>query len=120
MKNIRTIYLISTGLLTALMLFSAGMYLFNNSLAVQNFEALNFPTWIIYPLAFAKILGLVALWTNKSETLKQWAFAGFFYNFLLALGAHTYVGDGNYAAAVLALIFLSVSFYTWNKLTKAS
>ncbi|WP_375561835.1 DoxX family protein [Bernardetia sp. OM2101] len=119
MKKIKIAYWVSTGLLSALMLISAGMYIFNNAQVSQDFLSLGYPTHIIYPLAIAKILGLIAIWTNKSKTLKEWAYAGFFFDFILALAAHLMADDGKFGGAVIALILFSVSYFTWKKLDAA-
>ena len=108
-KN-KVIYLISTGLLSALMLMSAGMYFFNNEMVAETFSKLGYPTYIIYPLAILKLLGLIAIWTKKSNTLKEWAYAGFFFDFCLALTAHLIVKDGEFVPALLALVLLLVSY----------
>ena len=115
MKNKKIIYWISTGLLTALMLFSISMYIFTHEEMSGAFIALGFPVYLIYPLAVAKILGLIAIWTNKSTVIKEWAYAGFFFNFLLALSAHLSIADGEFPGALMALIFLSISYYSWKK-----
>lgn len=109
-KRNKIIYYGATGLLSALMLFSAGMYLFNYTEVKDVFGTLGFPSWIIYPLAGAKILGLIAIWSRKSNTLKEWAYAGFFFDFLLAAGAHLSVGDGEFMPAIMAAVFLLVSY----------
>ena len=57
MKKIKIVYYISTGLLTLSMLFSAGMYLFNNAEVATMFTSFGYPTYIIYPYAVAKIFG---------------------------------------------------------------
>lgn len=116
MKNLKLIYKISTGLLTAMMLMSAGMYFFNHAAISQTFTNLGYPAYIIYPLAIAKILGLVAIWTNQSRSLKEWAYAGFFFDFVLALSAHLMVGDGEFAPALVAIILLFTSYFSWKKL----
>jgi len=54
MKSHKDIYWASTGLFTILMLFSAGMYIFNHGEIIKAFEVLGYPTYIIYPLATAK------------------------------------------------------------------
>jgi len=108
------IYRVTTGLLTANMLLSAGMYFFIHEIAAEMFEALSFPGYIIYPLGIAKILGLIAIWSNKSKTLKEWAYAGFTFTFLLAISAHINAGDGGYMGAVVALIFVIAS-YIYNR-----
>ncbi len=113
-KN-RIIYLVSTGLLTALMLMSAGMYIFNYEMVRETFTTLGYPTYIIYPLALAKILGLVAIWTRKSPLLKEWAYAGFFFDFVLAAAAHISIGDGEYAPALVAIVLLVISRVYDNK-----
>lgn len=104
----------STGLLSALMIFSVGMYLFNHEMVADMFTRLGYPTYIIYPLALAKILGLVAIWTKKSQTLKEWAYAGFFFDFVLASSGHIMVNDGEWYAAFVALVLLLVSYNTQN------
>lgn len=108
------IYRVTTGLLTLLMLLSVGMYVFQYQMVSENYALLGFPTFIIYPLAIAKILGLVAIWTNKSKTLKEWAYAGFVFNTLLGVGAHLNVGDGEFAGAAVGLI-LAITSYVFNK-----
>jgi hypothetical protein len=116
MKNLKIVNWVSTGLLTALMLMSAGMYIFNHAEISKAFTALGYPVYIIYPLAIAKILGLVAIWTNKSKSLKEWAYAGFFFDFVLAFAAHMMVSDGQLGLPLIALILLFTSYFTWKKL----
>lgn len=120
MKANKIVFWIATGLLSLMMLMSAVyMYIINHeTIAVPNFESLGFPTWIIYPLAIAKILGVIAITTRKSNKLKEWAYAGFFFNFLLAAVAHIKVGDGEFAPALVALVLLIVSYIFGEKMTK--
>ena len=99
-----------TGLMSAMMLFSAGMYVFNYAEVSKIFTALGYPTYIIYPLAVLKMLGLIAIWSNYSRTLKTWAYAGFFYDFVLALSAHLSIGDGDFGGAVAALVLWTGSY----------
>lgn len=119
MKNRNTIiYRIATGLLTANMLLSAGMYFFNYEMVSTMFESLGYPTYIIYPLGIAKILGLIAIWGIKSKALKEWAYAGFVFDFLLATSAHLNAADGGFAPALVALVVVSVS-YRYYKITSS-
>ena len=55
MKTTKIIYWIATALLCLLMLASAGMYIFNHAEVAKIFISLGYPTYIIYPLAIAKI-----------------------------------------------------------------
>lgn len=110
MTRNKIIYYIATGLLTLLMLFSAGMYFFNHEEVAAMFTSFGYPTYIIYPYAVAKLLGLVVIWFVGNKTLKEWAYAGFFFAFILAFFAHVMIGDGEQLGAFLAMIFLSVSY----------
>jgi hypothetical protein len=116
MKKIKITYWISTGLLTAMMLMSAGMYFFNYEMISETFTNLGYPAYVIYPLGIAKILGLVAIWSGISKSLKEWAYAGFFFDFVLAFFAHLMIGDGEFGGAVIATILLFVSYFSWKKL----
>lgn len=97
------------------MVMSAGMYFFNYGEVAATFTRLGFPTFIIYPLAIAKILGIIAIWVSKSAALKEWAYAGFFFDFILAAGAHIAVGDGEQYAAIIATVLLFVSYFFGKK-----
>ncbi|QXP74155.1 DoxX family protein [Tenacibaculum sp. AHE15PA] len=110
MKKNKIIYYVATGLLSLLMLFSAGMYLFNHEAVMQMFTNFGYPTYIIYPYAAAKILGLVAIWFVANKTIKEWAYAGFFFAFILAFFAHVMIGDGEQTAALVAMILLIISY----------
>ncbi len=106
----KIIYWIATGLLSAMMLGAAGMYIFNYQAVAEIFQKLGYPTYIIYPLAIAKILGIAAILTKISKPLKEWAYAGFFFDFVLALSAHLAIGDGEFLSALAALILLAISY----------
>jgi len=114
MNRNKIIYYIATGLLTLLMLFSASMYFFNHDEVKEMFINFGYPTYIIYPLAIAKLLGLFAIWNTNFKTLKEWAYAGFFFDLILAFFAHYMISDGNQNGAIIGMIFLLVS-YIYNK-----
>ena len=116
MNRIKLTNLISTGLLTLMMLGSAGMYIFKNEEISNTFEALGYPSYIVIPLAILKIIGLIAIWTNKSKSLKEWAYAGFFFDFVLAFFAHYMVNDGDHIPALGATVILLVSYWSYKKL----
>ena len=44
------------------------------------------------------------------ETLKEWAYAGLFFDFILAAGGHIMADDGGYAPAIVAMVVLLVSY----------
>ncbi|CAN5353602.1 DoxX family protein [soil metagenome] len=109
-------YWIVTGLLCLMMLGSAGMYIFNHAEVAKIFTDLHYPTYIIYPLAIAKILGVAAILGNFSRILKEWAYAGFFFDFLLAASAHYFANVPSPLLAIAALILLIISYFLDKKL----
>lgn len=115
MNKVNVAYFLATGLLTAMMFVSVGMYLFNHAAIQMAFTILGYPTYIIYPLAVAKLLGLLAIWTGIFPRLAHMAYAGFFFNFLLAIAAHVAVGDTEFPGAVMALLLLGSSYWAWGK-----
>ena len=114
----KIIYWTSTILLSLLMCMSAGMYLFNTVMVEGIFKSLGYPTYIIYPLAFAKIVGVLAILTKKSTFLKELAYAGFFFDFILAFSAHINANDGGHLTALVAMILLVVSYIYDKKVFK--
>ncbi len=110
-KRDKIIYWIATGLVCGLMLMSATMYFVQNQMVSETFSRLGYPTYVIYPLAIAKILAVIAILSRKSAVLKEWAYAGLFFDFILAASAHMAVGDGEAAPAMVAAVLLLVSRY---------
>jgi hypothetical protein len=101
-----------------MLLMSAGMYVFDHETIKGLFESYGFPAYIIYPLAIAKVLGVVALWTPKIPKLKEWADSALFFEFILAFFAH-YMIDDSPAGAAIAIVLLAVSYVTYTKKQQA-
>jgi hypothetical protein len=110
MKLPNLIFWFSTTLLSLLLLLNVFNYLFNHGETEITFELLGYPTYLIYPLAFAKLFAVVAIVSSKIRFLKSLAYAGLFYNFLLAIIAHLANSDGAGFMAFLGLVLLIVSF----------
>ncbi len=113
-------YRVSTGLLTLMMVGGPAMYFLDYETVSATFSRLGYPTFLVYPLAIAKLFGLVAVLTRKSETLKNLAYAGFFYDFILAITAHLMAGDGEFVPATVALVAVTASYYFGEKVNSAS
>lgn len=118
MKRDKIIFYIATSLLTLLMLFSVSMYFFKHEDVSVMFESFGYPTYIIYPYAVLKLLGVFAIWNPNFKTIKEWAYAGFFFAFILAFFAHFMIGDGEQGGALLAFILLIISYIFNKKITK--
>lgn len=119
MKALKISHWIFTLLFSLLMLFSASMYLFNHEEIVMAFGNLHFPTWIIYPLAVLKLAGVLTLLLKFKDWVVEFAYAGFYFNVLLAFGAHMGVADGEQGGAVIGFILLTGSFVTYRLMKKS-
>ena len=116
MKITKILYWLSTGLLSALLLMSAGMYVFNNAEVSTLFSSFGYPLYIIYPLAAAKLAAVAVLLSQKKSTIKEWAYSALFFEFILAFFAHYMVGDGDQMGAAIAMVLLIASYITGRKL----
>lgn len=116
MKKFKIMYYASTGLLTLLTIAGVGRYVFDHDFVAEMFSSLGYPTYLVYPMAALKSLGLVAIWYRKNEFLKNLAYSGFFWNFSFGMFAHIAVQDGGFAPAMVCLILLIVSFIGQRKL----
>ncbi len=109
-NKMKLFYWISTGLFSIVILGSIWLYLTQYERFSEGFLKLGYPSYLVYPLVVVKFLGLVAIWTRKVDWLKEWAYAGFFFNLVLSLAAHFSVGSDKYHNALVAMIFLIISY----------
>ena len=116
MNRDKIIYWAGTSVLCLIMTFSAFNYFFHHEMVVGFYENLGYPTYLIYPSAILKILGIIAILSKKSKMLKEWAYVGFFFDMVLALAAHLMVDDGAGAFASIGLIGWFVSYIYDRKL----
>jgi hypothetical protein len=72
---------------------------------------LGYPLYLMRILGLAKVLGAVAIVTNRSRTLTEWAYAGYVFDLVGALASHLIVGDGPVAAAPAIMLALVLSSY---------
>ncbi|WP_298370413.1 DoxX family protein [uncultured Lutibacter sp.] len=115
-KTNKIIYWASTSLLSALLLMSAGMYVFNNEMVQGLFTSFGYPTYIIYPLAVLKIAAVIVLLSQKQSNIKEWAYSALFFEFILAFFAHVMINDGEQMASIIAMVLLLVSYFFGKKI----
>lgn len=115
MKTNKIIFYAATALFSGIMLFSITMYLTQTEVIQDAFNKMGYPSYLVYPLAIAKILGLFALWYPKFTTLKEWAYAAFFINVILAFFAHVMISDGQQLFSIFAFLFLTTSYLFYKR-----
>src|SRR6267143_4003123 len=123
----RPIYLITTGLVLAVMVFSIINFIFNDRFPFPNgregaFVHLGFPAYFKVELTVAKILGVLALVIPSVPfKVKEFAYFGFAITLLSASIAHFGRGDARNLSVLFVidpLVFfclLAVSYYYFEK-----
>src|SRR5215216_2591584 len=86
-------YWIFTALIAALMFVSALPEVLMVDGAVQIFEHLGYPRYLLPFIGVAKILGAAAILQPRFPRLKEWAYAGITFDLIGAIYSHLSVGD---------------------------
>ena len=87
------------------------MYFIKTEVIKGFFETFNFPDYIVIPLAVLKLLGVLMIIWRKSKWITEWAYAGFFFNLVLATAAYYQNGDGLLGFSLYGLIVLFPSYF---------
>jgi DoxX-like family len=118
-KTINIAYWICTAIFAALMVFSAidGVQPTNQSIKIIH-EGLGFPVYFIQFISIAKLLGVIVILTPGIKRIKEWAYAGLFFD----LAGATYSGiaaAGKFDPMIFTMLIWIVpgilSYYFWRK-----
>ena len=85
--------------------------------AIKFMNNLGYPNYIIPFLGVAKLLGAIAILIPGYRGLKEWAYAGLFFD-LLGASYSAIAQDGlnlSILVMVLPISFLFISYYLWKK-----
>ncbi|MGZ3737258.1 MAG: DoxX family protein [Bdellovibrionota bacterium] len=114
-KRLALYWVVTTPVL-ALMAFSAFAYWSRSPEVIAGITHLGYPPYLLYILGTAKPLGILAIVTGLSKTLKEWAYVGFTINLLGAAASHLFSGDGLAKASLpLAVLVLLLASYRLQK-----
>jgi DoxX-like family len=107
--NTRIIYITSTAILVLEILVGAFMDLAHLPYVVHDVLSIGYPTYVLYIVGIWKLLAVAALLWPRLPRLREWAYAGVFFEMSGAAASHVLVGDpiGKYAAP-LAFTFLTL------------
>ena len=117
MKKTNIIYWIFTGLFAGLMLFSGIPNLLLNQESVDFIGRLGYPTYFIRFIGLAKILGVIAILVPGFPRIKEWAYAGLFYDLIAALYSLIAIGDpiGPSMFLLLPIALGALSYFFYHK-----
>lgn len=122
MKKTNIIYWIATGLVLALMLWSAiGSFMPNpQGKAIMN--QLGYKPYVIQMLAVAKILAIIAILVPGFPRIKEWAYAGLTFDLLGATVSMILTGFAvsAWAPMFIFIALLACSYIYYHKKVKAT
>jgi len=113
-KSEKVLYWSATGYMLLLMMMSVVSYHINHDGMAMMFVAFGYPAYLVYPLAYLKLIGIIVVITNRYNNLKDWVYATYYINMILAFVVHV-VAENFYWHAVLGLICVPISYIYSNK-----
>ena len=119
MKTTKIIYWICTILIIAMMLFSAFSSFFSHDpKAADMMKQIGIPMYLLKFLAVGKILGAIAILVPGYARLKEWAYAGYFFDLLGA--TYCFIASGfpasGWAPMFVFIALLLGSYFTYHKI----
>ena len=120
MKKTKILYWVFTILFAALMLFSAVPSIITNADSIKLMhDMLGYPVYIIPFLGVAKLLGAIAILIPGLKKIKEWAYAGLFFDLAGAVYSGIAVA-GKFDPMMITMLLWIVpgilSYYFWNKM----
>src|SRR5690554_3266161 len=107
----KIIYWIATGLLSTLFLYSAFTYLTDTAVIEGNYQDYEYPSYLILPMAIAKISAIVFILLRKPKWVMEWAYAGLFFDMTLACLVHYRADDIGITLPLVGIILLLISYF---------
>ena len=105
-------YWVTTGVFAALFLASGVVGLAQVPANVAATRALGYPPYLLTILGVWKLLSVLALIAPRLPRLKEWAYAGIFFELTGAAASHAFSGDtpGRIATPLVLLLLPAVSW----------
>lgn len=120
MRKIIILYWIITGLFGAFMLFSSIPQILVTPDEIHFMSHLGYPNYLIPFIGAAKLLGVIAILLPGFPRIKEWAYAGLFFD--LAGATYSLLANDGFQAPVLfmllPLVFLFLSYFLYHKKEK--
>lgn len=121
-KTLNILYWIFTIIFAALMIFSSyGSILVNDDAKTLIHEQLGYPVYFIPFTGWAKVIGSLILLIPGLKTVKEWAYAGLFFDLIAAVYSGIALsGTVDPMMAFMLLWFVPgiLSYYFWKKKMK--
>jgi hypothetical protein len=105
-------YWVTTAILLFAMLSGGIAELMHRPETIEGMKQLGYPVYFVMILGFWKVLGSVALLAPGFPRLKEWAYAGIFFNMTGAAVSHAVCGDAAWHI-VVTMGFAALAVASW-------
>ncbi len=112
MKKTTILYWIITGLFSAFMFFSAIPDAMKTPEAVTFITDLGYPEYFVVFIGVVKILGVIAILIPGFPRLKEWAYAGLFFD--LAGATYSLIAKEGGFQLPMTFMLLAIGFLFWS------
>lgn len=110
--NHLTIYYVATWTSAIIAFITAIAYFVRPKVIMDNFSSLGYPAYLPILLGVWKALGAIALVAPVSPVLREWAYAGFTFNYTGALISHLACKEyGKVLPPLIVLGILAISYF---------
>lgn len=122
-KTVKTLYWIFTIMFAALMIFSSyGSILVNDDAKTLIHEQLGYPVYFIPFTGYAKLIGSLVILIPGLKTIKDWAYAGLFFDLIAVVYSSIAVAKGTLDPMIAFMLVWIVpgilSYIFWKKRIK--
>jgi len=121
MKKTNILYWVITGLFAAFMTFTAIPDMIAKPEAISFIVQLGYPKYFVSFISVAKLLGVIAILVPGFPRIKEWAYAGLFFDLLGA--TYSQIAVSGFQAGELFMIlpigFLFASYFLYHKKQQA-
>lgn len=119
MKKTKIWYWVVTILFAGFMIFSAIPDITMAPEAVNMITGLGYPKYFVSFIGVAKVLGSIAILIPGLKRIKEWAYAGLFFDLFGA--TYSALAVGGFMTPMLFMIlpfsFLFISYFLWHKIS---
>ena len=115
MKKLKTWYWIATVIFALMMIMDGFGGVTQQEAGKEVLKHLGYPMYFLVIVGVAKLLGAIAILQTKFKAIKEWAYAGFAFNFIGAFFSRLAVGDeaSLLIPPIVALIIMFIPYILW-------
>lgn len=116
-NTIKTTYWITTVIFALMALMDGIGGVTRQQAGIDVMNHLGYPVYFLSIVGVAKLLGAAAILQTRFRAIKEWAYAGFAFNFIGAFASRAFMGDPTFEVIfpIIMLAVMFVPYYFWKK-----